>query len=355
MQDEGRYGTSEPDAPPAAHAGPVVLTGKLVDELVAAAAAAPSMHNSQPWRFRAQPAAAAIELRADPRAMLPVADPHARALHIGCGAALFNLRAAAAVAGLEAQVRLLPHPDCEPLLLAVVRLAGPHRATAAERELAAAIPRRQTNRGPYRNRPVPPGVRAELAEAARAEGAVLHFPGEEESARLLRLAADAEQELLADPGYRAELARWAGGARSAEGIPDAALGPRSPAGATPVRDFTPDRPPAPGQYAWFEDHPQLSVLSVGSADRVGWLRAGQALQRVLLTATLRGISACPLTQALETPDAWQVRDPRAGMEHPQMILRIGYGLPQPPGAPRRRAADLIDSPGPGPGPGPRRR
>jgi hypothetical protein len=39
--------------------------------------------------------------------MLPSADPDGRAAHIGCGAALFNLRIAAAVAGLAPEVRLL--------------------------------------------------------------------------------------------------------------------------------------------------------------------------------------------------------------------------------------------------------
>jgi nitroreductase len=76
------------------------------------------------------------------------------------------------------------------------------------------------------------------------------------------------------------------------------------------------------------------------------LRAGQALQRAWLTATIRGIAVCPLTQPLETADAWQVRDPRSADEQPQMILRIGYGLPLPPGAPRRSISEILDEPEP---------
>ncbi|MGO9083510.1 MAG: nitroreductase family protein, partial [Streptosporangiaceae bacterium] len=78
--------------------------------------------------------------------------------------------------------------------------------------------------------------------------------------------------------------------------------------------------------------------------RSDWLTAGQALQRVWLTATSRGIAVCPLTQPLDTADAWQVRDPRSGSEQPQMILRIGYGLPLPPGAPRRPVTEILDTP-----------
>jgi nitroreductase len=90
------------------------------------------------------------------------------------------------------------------------------------------------------------------------------------------------------------------------------------------------------------------VHSGGEAD---WLRAGQALQRVLLTATNRGIAATPLTQPLETADAWLVRDPRSGSEQPQMILRIGYGLPVQP-APRRPVPEVLDEPQPGEDPAP---
>jgi nitroreductase len=250
---------------------------------------------------------------------------------------------AAAVAGLEPHLRLLPDPG-QPLLLATIGLAGRHHATPGECELHAAIPRRQTNREPVSSRAVPPGIRAELAEAASLEGALLHFLSHYEAKRVLRLVADAERDLLADPGYRAELARWADGQRDRDGIPDSALGPSSLEGPAPVRDFIPERRQRPVRYAWFEEHPQLAVLSVRFGGRVDWLRAGQALQRLLLTATVRGIAVCPLTQPLESADAWQVRDPRSAAEQPLMILRIGYGLPLAPGAPRRPIAEVIDRP-----------
>jgi nitroreductase len=314
---------------------------QTIDDLLRAAVAAPSQHNTQPWRFSIGPARDLIKLSADPDRMLPAADPSSRAAHIACGAALLNLRLAAAVAGLEAGVRLLPDPG-QPLLMAEIRLSGPYSPEPGERELHAAIPRRQTNRKPFSNRVVPAGVRAELAEAAGLEAAVLHFLDHGEAARVLRLAADAEQDLLADPAYRAELARWTGGQRDADGIPDRALGPRSAEGSTPVRDFTPERHQEEADYAWFEERPQLAVLSVRSGGPPGWLAAGQALQRVWLTATCRGIAVCPLTQPLETADAWLVRDPRLASEQPQMILRIGYGLPVPPGAPRRPVDDVAD-------------
>jgi nitroreductase len=322
-------------------APPEDLPQEMVAELVAAATMAPSMHNTQPWRFRFEPASQTIDLYSDPARTLRFGDPDGRALHIACGAALFNLRLAAAVAGRHPVVRPIPDPG-QRLLLATVRLAGPCQPQQHEIELHAAIAARRTNRSPFSGRPVPPGVRAELAEAARVEGAILHFPDRQEASRLLRLAADAERNLLADPGYRAELARWAGGARDIEGIPDEVAGPRDPASATPVRDFTPARP-RPAGYAWFEENPQLAVLSTVRGDRADWLRAGQALERAWLTATSRGVAVDPVSQPLETADAWLVRDPRSGIEHPQMILRLGYGLPVPR-SPRRPVSDVLDAP-----------
>jgi nitroreductase len=333
------------DGRPAELAG---LTREFVDDLVRAAVAAPSMHNTQPWRFRVDEASQTIELYADAERQLAYGDPTGRAVHIACGAALFNLRLAAAAHSRQAVVQLLPDPG-QPLLLAVIRLGRGRRAGHVEAELHAAIPLRHTNREPFSGRRVPPGVLAELTEAAGIEGAILHHLDLAEASRVLQLAAEAERAQLADPRYRAELARWAGGDRDSDGIPATALGPRSPDSTTPVRDFTPWHEPGGFRYAWFEEHPQLAVLSTHSGHRAAWLRAGQSLQRVLLTATARGISASPLTQPLETGEAWLVRDPRSGTELPQMILRLGYGLPVQ-SSPRRPVGDVLDEPQPGAGP-----
>ena len=320
---------------------PAGSSRQLIEELLRAAVAAPSLFNAQPWRFRVWPASGVIELAADPARMLPSADPHGRAAHIACGAALLNLRVAAAAAGLQPGIRLLPDP-AQPLLLAEIGLTGRHQVMSWERELQAAIPRRQTNRKPFSSRVVPPGIRAELGEAASLEGAALHFLDDSEAVRVLGLVADAERDMLADPAYRAELAHWVGGQRHHDGIPESALGPRSLEGSAPVRDFAPEEHPGPAGYAWFEEHPQLAVLAVRFGGPRDWLVAGQALQRVWLTATCRGISVCPLTQPLETADAWLVRDPRSEMEQPQMILRIGYGLPIPADSPRRPITDVAE-------------
>src|SRR5262249_60282101 len=112
--------------------------------------------------------------------------------------------------------------------------AGPRRGEDA-RDLHAAPPARPATRRPFSPRPVPPGVLAELVQAARLEGATLDLPGHDETRRLLGVAADAEADLLADPSYRAELARWAGGGRGQDGIPAGGPGPPAPPRPPPGR------------------------------------------------------------------------------------------------------------------------
>lgn len=314
-------------------------TRKMVLRLLESAVAAPSMHNTQPWRFRYREADQTVEICADPSRLLRYGDPEGRAVHIACGAALFNLRLAIAVSAREPVIRLLPHPH-EPLLLATVRIAGRYRPRESERELFAVIGKRHTNRNPFSDRRPPPEVLAELVEAARLEGATLHVLGPVAAQRVLDLTAKADLTQREDPAYRAELAKWVGGRRDREGIPDNAIGPRVADGSLPLRDLALGRPPSGVRYARFEAAPQLAVLSTRFSSRADWLRAGQALQRVLLAATARGLAVGALTQALESADAWLVRDPASDIEQPQMVLRVGYG-PAASATPRRPLSEVV--------------
>jgi hypothetical protein len=117
--------------PPSRTAAPGFPPPDVIAELLQAATLAPSMHNTQPWRFRVLRADQTIELYADPSRTLTHGDPHGRGVHIACGAALLNLRLAVAVAGRAPVVRLLPEPG-QPQLLAALRLTGPYRPGEAD-------------------------------------------------------------------------------------------------------------------------------------------------------------------------------------------------------------------------------
>lgn len=317
-----------------------------VAALVADAAAAPSLHNAQPWAFRYLRDTGVLRLYADPARALPRTDPDNRGLHVGCGAALFNLRVAAAAAGLAPLVRLLPEPAC-PEFLAELRLCGPGAPDGELARLSPAVHRRHSSRFPFREETLPTAVRETLRDAALAEGAQLMFPGEWHVQSILELVSDAEGREAQAPDVREETAHWAhtgpsGGAGAVDGITAEAFGPRQRRSSVPVRDFAVGRP-LPGRgWALFERRPNIALLGTAHDRPADWLTAGQALERVLLRATVDGLVASVTSQPLEWPEIrWAVRDPLSAMGHVQMVIRLGHG-PEGPASPRRPVAELLD-------------
>ncbi|MFF2409890.1 Acg family FMN-binding oxidoreductase [Streptomyces sp. NPDC058092] len=323
-----------------------MLTRALDDttlaDLVADATAAPSMHNAQPWQFRYTRAGRTLTLRADFERAMPEADPATRALHVGCGAALLNLRVSAAHHGLEAVTTLLPEPS-DPAVLATVRLGvRPHvPRESADEALAAlhpAIRDRHTSRYPFDERMVPEDVRADLADAARTEGADFAFLTPVHLETVLELIRDAEGYDRGDPAREAEQEHWTRNTQTeapVDGIPEYAFGPRDASEHATTRDFAGTRVIPGRARVLFENRPQLALLSTPGDRPTDWLHAGQALERVLLTATLHQVSTSFATQPLEWADLrWILRDPVYGTGHPQMIIRLGYG-PSGPRTPRR--------------------
>jgi nitroreductase len=312
--------------------------GPALDACLRDAVAAPSIHNSQPWRFAVRPGG--VELFADRTRLLDVVDPRGRELTISLGAALLNLRVAIVRHGRVPVTRLLPDP-ARPDLVAVVRL-GPHVVPdATVKALAHAIPLRHTNRRPFTRVTVPAEVMAELVAAAEVEGGTLTVADDLGRDQLLGLARSADRRLRADPGYRRELTAWTSGDPDRDdGVPRTAFGPWDALETLPLRDFGLTRPTEPRRTAHFEARPTLVVLATAGDTPEQWLRAGQALERVLLTATVRGLATTPLSQPLEVPRLRELlTDPATGA-HPQVILRVGYG-PDSPASPRRPLADVV--------------
>ncbi|MGW2745510.1 Acg family FMN-binding oxidoreductase [Streptomyces sp. NPDC001450] len=317
----------------------VPLDAAALEACISAAAVAPSIHNTQPWRFRLDPETAALEVCAVPERGLRHADPVGRALHLSVGAAVFNLRVATAHFGWAPVVRLLPDPE-DPSVLAGLRLSGTGRRHCAghRSDLYPMIWRRHSSRFPFSARPLPPNVRAELAEAARTEGASLTFPGAAETARLLRVATQAEHRNRADTDRAVESRRWVHPApydSTDIGIPRAALGPQDAHERLPMRDFTAQRQPERLPAQPFEPHPAVALLTTEHDRRSDWLRAGQALEHVLLVATAHGVRASLLHQPMEWPGLRRDLSPVPDLTgHAQMLIRLGYG-PEGPATPRR--------------------
>ncbi|MFJ6196976.1 Acg family FMN-binding oxidoreductase [Micromonospora sp. NPDC092111] len=316
-------------------------TGFTVAQLRAAATdavRAPSLHNTQPWRFRLHDGG--IELSVDPARRLPATDPSGWAARVACGAALFNLRLSLAVAGTPATVRLRPYPT-EPDVLARLVPDLPRRPSPAERSRYAAIPRRFSNRAPFWPDPVPADARWRLGEAARAEQCWLELViGVSAVNAFAEIARSAHRVLERDPAYRAERAAWVRAEPSPDGVPTRAGGPQAePQDLLPARGFGGlDR--APGRD--FEPEPLVAVVGSAGNTVVDQVLAGQALQRVLLAATDSGLAVSLLSQPIEVPGAREALRLSLGRYGtPQMVMRIGYGQPGVP-TPRRSVDEVLD-------------
>jgi nitroreductase len=293
----------------------------------AAAVRAPSIHNSQPWRFRLRDGA--VEILADRSRQLTVADSGGWALRIACGAATFNARLALAAAGTPATVVLRPD-DRDSDLMARLTPAEPRPATYLETDLFAAVGRRHSNRRPFWPNPVPAETRVRLIEAARAEAGWLDLlVGMTALTGFAEIAQSAERVLRRNEQYQAELSSWVRVDTAPDGVSVTAGAPSAePQDLLPQRALgTPAR--APGRD--FEPEPLIAVLGVAGDLPYDQLVAGQALQRVLLTATDAGLASSMISQPIEVPAAReQLRRSLSRSGTPQMALRLGYGHPGRP-------------------------
>ncbi|MBP2368142.1 Acg family FMN-binding oxidoreductase [Pseudonocardia parietis] len=322
--------------------GTLGLDADATRAVLALAVRAPSLHNSQPWRFRLWPDR--IELRADTDRRVPVADPTDRELRIGCGAALFTLRLALTGIGIRPMVTRLPDRH-DPELLAVVRHGGTVRATEEQRRLLDTVPRRRTNRRPFRDGAVSGSARSALRRAALEEGAWLQLVTERSELDALgELARQAHAQQTRDDAFVEEMSTWTGHRPGrADGVPASAGGPCPPPNQPwVVRDFGGTAYPRPAPAA-FESDPLIAVLSVHTEGSREDLRAGEALQRVLLTATSEGLSASFLSQLVEVAEVRErVRRLLSGSRPPQVVLRLGQGVPVP-ATPRRPPESVVEA------------
>lgn len=275
---------------------------------------APSVHNSQPWLWRAGPDG--LDLFADLSRHLPRTDPDRRDLILSCGAALHHCTVALAAMGWHAKVHRLPDPQV-PEHLAALELT-PQPADELDVALFSAISHRRTDRRNYASWPVPwEDIALMGARAARA-GVMLRQV--DEIQRLRDIVVESVSRRAADPEYLAELSAWSGRRGSVAGVP---------ARNTPESEGS-----------------VVIALGTENDDDLARLRAGEATSLVLLSATAMGLASCPVTEPLEIPETRQAvrTDVFGDSGHPQMMIRVGW---PPSGAdpisltPRRPLADVM--------------
>jgi hypothetical protein len=249
--------------------------GGLASALARAAVAArraPSVLDSQPWRWRISEDLAELRAdRADRAGRLPTVGRYGRLLVISCGAALDHAVTALAGAGAQVKVEALPDPgDLDLLARLYVTGFGPVHPEAVRRHRAIAL--RRTDRCPLAEAEVPEPALRRLRDSAEQSGAHLHLLPPADVVDLTVALSRAAGPQPADPHHRT------------------------------------DR------------YPRYAVLLTDHDTPTGWLAAGQALSAVLLTATLDQLTATPLNDIIE---AQHLHTPIDATAHPMLTLRLG--------------------------------
>ena len=315
-------------------------------EMAATAARyAPSVHNTQPWRWVVRPQI--LELYAERDRQLRAVDPDGHLLLLSCGAALHHARVALDAEGWRHEIERSPAATAESSGDPVARIrATGHVPTDPEamRHFQATLFRR-TDRRAVGDEPVPPAALEALIGALRAQGARLQLLRREQVVELAVTVERAQAAEAGDERQRHELAAWVGGARlDGAGIPDSAIPAEPPEATVAERDFG-----QPGTLPAGTGHDTAATYAVlwGDGDEpIDWLRAGEGLSAAWLNATEHGLTIMPLSAPIEVAASRQaLRRLLGGVGYPYLALRIGVTDPEhsgPPHTPRLPAEQVIE-------------
>ncbi|WP_433716022.1 Acg family FMN-binding oxidoreductase [Nocardia sp. CA-084685] len=304
------------------------------------ASRAPSLHNTQPWRWVFD--GVRLHLYRDDDRLLTSADPLGRQLVISCGAMLHHVRTAFGAKGWHTDTTRLPDSHRTDYL-AVIEFRPWPEPPAGVLVRARAIDRRRTDRLPM----YAPTDLAQFLHAAR----MLVTPHDLELDLLddsahQKLAAASEHTTTVrryDMEYQAELHWWAGHSGDPEGVPREALASDAEFARVSVGRTFPSAPHS-ARRGDLEDNARLLVLSSPRESVTAWLHTGEALSALLLECTTAGLASCPMTHITEMPSAREIIEsmlPRPGI--PQVVIRVGTAPDEPetPPTPRRPLTDIL--------------
>lgn len=318
-------------------------TAEDIRSVLTLACRAPSVHNTQPWRWR--PADRSLHLYVDPERTLGALDPTGREAVISCGAVLHHACVVFGAEGWRTVVHRLPDPGI-PTHLAAIEFGRAKNLDSHVVGLAAAADRRRTDRRPFVSEPIPQELVERLVEAAQEQRGTLDPVIDDVHRRELVLAIEqAGEQVRRSPRYREELAAWTGRhVPGADGAPARAL-PEQRERVMPEREYglvSEGELPVPV----LDDGALLAVLSTRGDSYESWLAAGEALSAVLLLAELEGLATCPLSQPAEVGSTRSyVRvQVLGGAGYPQLALRVGWPVPAEmpgPPTPRRPSSECI--------------
>lgn len=322
-----------------------------VEAALAVAVRAPSIHNTQPWRWRLD--ADGLTLLADRSRQLQVADPDGHSLLISCGAALTLTELGLRAQGWRLEtVRLADSGDED--VLARIRPTGRAEPDPDVESDANAALRRRSDRRPFTAGQLPAELIEELRAVSSDGHARVDFPDRDDQRIDLAVAVSwADRVERDDEAYRAEMNKWVRDPdvhATSDGVPLEAVprvDPEHPRHTdVPLRDFEVGMTGRQLIEQDVDERPLIAVVFTDSDSVADHLYSGEAMMRLMLKAQRDGLATCPLSQAVDfAAFRTRVSGLMGWVGYPQMMLRIGY--PSRPAdelvrTPRRAVGEVLD-------------
>lgn len=313
----------------------------VITNAVELACHAPSLHNTQPWRWVVR--GASVDLFVDRTRIVTSTDGSGREAVLSCGAALDHLRVAMAAVGWDTHIERFPNPNNLDHL-ASADFTPMAYVGRARRDRAEAITVRRTDRRPFRAPNDWPSLQPLLRNCVDLDRVGLDVLSDEARPRLAEATRLSEALRRYDDSYQYELSWWTAPSREHDGIPQAALVSGAEARGVGVNREFPTG--ADGEHTSRHDQAKIVLLSTPENARADALNCGEALSAVLLECTVAGLATCPITHATELEPGRDIlrdlTDGRAAV--PQVLIRVGISPsgPIPAATPRRPLDEVLE-------------
>lgn len=320
-----------------------IVASALISKAVELACRAPSLHNSQPWRWIDN--GAVIDLFADSHRIVRSTDSSGRETLISCGAVLDHFRVAMAVSGWTILVDRFPNP-ARLDHLASIGFTPLEHVTQVWNDRAEAIRRRRTDRLPL-GAPTRWGAfEPALRTAVGNDTVALDVLDDDARGKLAEATRLTESLRRYDEFYHRELQWWTARFRRSDGVPESArVSPTERDRVGVNRTFPPGRT-GERRAAITRDEAKILVLSTTDDTQMAAFSCGEALSAVLLECTMAGLATCPLTHITETEDSRRILRELVGTAAmPQILVRVGTAPPTDnaaPPTPRRPVTDVLE-------------
>ena len=315
---------------------------KVIAKAIHLACRAPSLHNSQPWRWIV--GEAAVDLFADHERVVRSADRSGREALISCGAALDHFQIAMAAVGWKTNVAHFPSASDRDHL-ASLEFTPAHCVTAAECDRAEAILSRRSDRLPFHAPSHWESFEPVLRRTIDHSKATLDVLADDARPTLAKASRLTESFRRHDLYYHDELHWWTEPFRPYQGVPPNALVSEEESERVGINREFPVNQQGDRRSDVQADAAKVLVLSTLEETRADALNCGEALSTVLLECTRAGLATCTLTHITELAESRAViQDLTGSRAFPQVLIRVGKApaLEETPApTPRRPLSEIM--------------